>query len=162
MHSIVLSSVRTTRKRLLVLPALLAGAALVCSAQNPPPIPRDEGWKLVWSDEFNGPDGSSGDRSKWVLETGSEGWGNEELEYYTDRTANVLLRNGNLVIRALEEKYPESDPKARNYTSGAAEDVGCALPVRTHTCVSGGCFPNSGTTNPQLRLSYVTQGDPLV
>lgn len=124
MHSIVLSSVRTTRKRLLVLPALLAGAALVCSAQNPPPIPKDEGWKLVWSDEFNGPDGSSVDRSKWVLETGSEGWGNQELEYYTDRTANVFLRNGKLVIRALEEKYPESDPKARNYTSGRLKTWG--------------------------------------
>jgi len=124
MHSIVLSSVRRTPKRLLVLPALLAGAALVCGAQNPSPIPRAEGWKLVWSDEFNGPDGSSVDRSKWVLETGSEGWGNNELEYYTDRAANVFLRDGNLVIRALSENYPESDPKGRKYTSGRLKTLG--------------------------------------
>jgi len=124
MHSIVLSSVRRTPKRLLVLPALLAGAALVCGAQNPSPIPRSEGWKLVWSDEFNGPDGSSVDRSKWVLETGSEGWGNNELEYYTDRAANVFLRDGNLVIRALSENYPESDPKGRKYTSGRLKTLG--------------------------------------
>ena len=115
---------RTLRKRLLVVLALLAGAARVCSAQNPPPIPKDVGWKLVWSDEFNGPAGSPVDRSKWVLETGSERWGNEELEYYTDRTANVFLRDGNLVIRALNEKYPEADPKAANYTSGRMKTMG--------------------------------------
>lgn len=114
---------RRMRKRRLVL-AVLAGVTAVCSAQNPPPSPKDEGWKLAWSDEFNGPDGSTVDRSKWVLETGSEGWGNEELEYYTDRTANVFLRNGTLVIRALAEKYPESDPKARSYTSGRLKTMG--------------------------------------
>jgi beta-glucanase (GH16 family) len=124
MQSIVLSSVRTTRKKLLVLPALLAGAALVCSAQNSSSVLKDEDWKLAWSDEFNGPNGSPVDRSKWVLETGSEGWGNNELEYYTDRSANVFLRDGNLVIRALNEKYSESDAKARSYTSGRLKTMG--------------------------------------
>jgi len=84
----------------------------------------DKGWKLVWSDEFDGPDGSPVDRSKWVVETGGEGWGNEELEYYTDRSANVFLRNGNLVIRALKDRYPLADPKARNYTSGRLKTLG--------------------------------------
>jgi len=103
---------------------LLAAVALVCSAQNPPPVSKSEGWKLVWSDEFGGPDRSLVDGSKWVLETGGEGWGNEELEYYTDRAANVFLRNGNLVIRALTEKYPDSGPKARNYTSARLKTQG--------------------------------------
>jgi beta-glucanase (GH16 family) len=116
-----------TRKLLPVLLALAAGAALVCDAQNASPIVKDKGWKLVWSDEFNAPDGSSVDRSKWVLETGSGVWGNEELEYYTDRPANVFVREGNLVIRALNEKYPPSDPKdpkARDYTSGRLKTFG--------------------------------------
>jgi beta-glucanase (GH16 family) len=116
--------VHRMRKRLPVLLALLTGAALVCNAQNPSPILKDKSWKLVWSDEFNAPDKSPVDRSKWVLETGSEGWGNEELEYYSDRPANVFLRDGNLVIRALNEKFPESDPKARSYTSGRLKTFG--------------------------------------
>jgi beta-glucanase (GH16 family) len=118
-----------TRKRLPFLLALLAAAALVCNAQNPSSILKDKRWKLVWSDEFNGPDGppvdrSKIDRSKWALETGSGVWGNEELEYYTDRPANVFLRNGNLVIRALKEKFPPSDPKASNYTSARLKTLG--------------------------------------
>lgn len=113
-----------TRKWLLFLLGLPAWASLLCSAQNPLPSANDKGWKLVWSDEFNGPNGSAVDPSKWVVETGGEGWGNEELEYYTDRAANVFLRNGSLVIRALEEKYPAADPKGRNYTSGRLKTFG--------------------------------------
>jgi hypothetical protein len=64
---------RRKRKWLPVLLALLAGAALVCNAQNPSPLPRNKGWKLVWSDEFSAPNGSPVDRSKWVLETGVVG-----------------------------------------------------------------------------------------
>src|SRR5439155_16698334 len=33
-------------------------------------------WSLVWSDEFNGPNGSGVDTAKWVPETGGSGWGN--------------------------------------------------------------------------------------
>ena len=70
---------------MLFLLALPAWVARLCPAQNPSPILKDKGWKLVWRDEFNGPDGSAVDRSKWVVETGGEGWGNEELEYYAKR-----------------------------------------------------------------------------
>jgi beta-glucanase (GH16 family) len=42
---------------------------------------QNASWKLVWSDEFNG---SALDGSKWSLETGGDGWGNNELETYTD------------------------------------------------------------------------------
>ena len=113
-----------TGKWLLFLISVLAWLAPSCTAQNSSPIVEDKGWKLVWSDEFDGPDGSPVDRSKWVVETGGEGWGNEELEYYTDRSANVFLRNGNLVVRALKEKYPLADPRARNYTSGRLKTFG--------------------------------------
>lgn len=68
-------------------------------------------WNLVWSDEFNG---TSLNRSNWTPEigTGSGGWGNNELQYYTDRAQNVQVTGGNLVITAQKESYG-----GMNYTS---------------------------------------------
>jgi beta-glucanase (GH16 family) len=68
---------------------------------NPPPTPS--GWKLAWSDEFNGPDGSGVDGSKWKFDTGGSGWGNNELEYYTNSPTNAHQQGGSLVIRATTE-----------------------------------------------------------
>ncbi|MCB0575198.1 MAG: glycoside hydrolase family 16 protein, partial [Saprospiraceae bacterium] len=50
-------------------------------------------WQLVWSDEFDGPAGASPDPSKWAFDigTGDNGWGNQELQYYTDRPENAAL-----------------------------------------------------------------------
>ncbi|WP_320783024.1 ricin-type beta-trefoil lectin domain protein [Streptomyces sp. CRN 30] len=60
-----------------------------------------------WSDEFDGPAGSGPDRSKWTLETGGAGGGNNELQYYTDSTENAALDgDGNLVITARENTDP--------------------------------------------------------
>jgi hypothetical protein len=72
------------------------------------------GWKLTWSDEFNGPAGTAPDASKWVHETGNNnGWGNGELENYTDSTNNSAMDgNGSLVITARKEQLNGS-----NYTS---------------------------------------------
>ncbi len=59
---------------------------------------------LVWSDEFNGAAGTRPDGSKWVQETGGHGWGNNELQYYTNSAANSALDgNGNMVITARRE-----------------------------------------------------------
>ena len=65
------------RKRFLLLYAFIAGLAITCGSQTTPAPTKSNGWTLVWSDEFNGPNGSAVDRSKWVLETGGEGWGNQ-------------------------------------------------------------------------------------
>jgi beta-glucanase (GH16 family) len=58
------------------------------------------GWKLVWSDEFDGPDGSDVDPTKWVHEVSGTGNGNQELEYYTPGTANAYQAGGYLHIVA--------------------------------------------------------------
>jgi beta-glucanase (GH16 family) len=81
-------------------------------------------WKLVWSDEFNGPSGSAVDASKWVSETGGGGWGNNELESYTARLDNAFQQDGNLVIKAQREKYTGADGIARNYTSARLKTQG--------------------------------------
>ena len=63
-----------------------------------------EGYKLFWSDEFDGP---SLNTDNWTCEIGrgSNGWGNSELQYYTDRPENVDVRDGKLVITARKESY---------------------------------------------------------
>lgn len=63
---------------------------------------------LFWSDEFNA-DGVP-DPTKWGYDigTGSGGWGNQELEYYTNRTENVTVLNGVLRIKAIKENYAGS------------------------------------------------------
>lgn len=62
------------------------------------------GYELVWHDEF---DGNSLNTSYWTAEigTGEGGWGNNEWEYYTDRSKNVRVANGELVITAHKEEY---------------------------------------------------------
>src|ERR1041385_1642796 len=75
------------------------------------------GWKLAWSDEFNGPDGSGVDSTKWTFDLGGKGWGNNELETYTNRTANARVEKGSLVIKAIKETFTGADNITRDYTS---------------------------------------------
>jgi len=73
------------------------------------------GWKLSWSDEFNGASGTKPDVATWTYDLGNQngGWGNSELEYYTDTVSNVGMDgNGNLVITARKESMG-----GMNYTS---------------------------------------------
>ena len=68
--------------------------------------------KLVWSDEFD--KAGKPDDTRWGYDIGTSenGWGNNELEYYTSDPGNVRVENGMLVIEAIKE------PKeGMNYTS---------------------------------------------
>lgn len=60
------------------------------------------GKTLVWADEFSG---NTLNAATWNFESGngSGGWGNNELEYYTNSTKNVFVSNGNLIIEARKE-----------------------------------------------------------
>ncbi|MFB3923009.1 MAG: family 16 glycosylhydrolase [Terriglobia bacterium] len=91
---------------------------------NPPADLRP--WSLVWSDDFDGANGSSPDASKWTFDIGGGGWGNDELETYTARTQNAFLQDGTLVIQALKETYTGPDNIPRDYTSARLKTLGLA------------------------------------
>ena len=97
-------------------PIFVAGlACLTAAAPAVPPSPT--GYHLVWHDEF---DGTAIDRSRWAFDTGVgftvpgppgkpptvlPGWGNGELECYTDRPANAYVAGGSLHLRAIKERF---------------------------------------------------------
>ncbi|HLM56452.1 MAG TPA: glycoside hydrolase family 16 protein [Pyrinomonadaceae bacterium] len=78
-----------------------ASLAVVLSAGS---VRAQTGWTLAWADEFNGPAGAAVDSAKWGFDVGGGGWGNRELEYYTDSTRNASTDGaGNLRIVAIKE-----------------------------------------------------------
>jgi len=80
------------------------------------------GYELVWGDEF---DGSSLNTDDWNYEigTGSGGWGNNELQYYTDRAVNSRVSDGRLTIEAHAESYQGSPYTSARLTTQGKETV---------------------------------------
>ncbi|WP_444963651.1 glycoside hydrolase family 16 protein [Nocardiopsis sp. M1B1] len=109
------SARRSTRRTATVATAVTASAALAAAVLTAPQwtggavdganaelsaAPGD----IVWSDEFDGAAGSAPNPANWNHETGAHGWGNNELQNYTDSRANSALDGqGNLVITARQE-----------------------------------------------------------
>ncbi len=77
-------------------------------------VPTDLNWSFEstpsFADEFS--TAGAPDTSKWTYDIGGNGWGNNELEYYTNSTANANVANGMLSITAKKEAY-----QGKNYTS---------------------------------------------
>ena len=103
---------------------LSAAALAVAFATGAQKQKRLEGYTLVWSDEFNGKDGSAPDATKWRYDIGGSGWGNHELEYYTNTQENARIQGGNLIITARHTPYTAPDGAAFNYTSARLKTEG--------------------------------------
>ena len=86
-----------------MLSALALPLSLSAQTTTPP-----TGYKMVWSDEFNG---TSLDTKVWNIEENGNGGGNQELQYY--RKENVAVKDGNLVLTARRESYNN-----KQFTSG--------------------------------------------
>ena len=93
-------------------------------AQNSAAHPVDSKWAMVWNDEFNQPDSSTPDPDKWAFDIGGNGWGNHELEYYTDSSQNAYIQDGVLVIKVLREEAMRQDGVAMRYTSARLKTQG--------------------------------------
>lgn len=110
---------QNTVKMFTVLPLICAALFAACTEKKEiPPVspvgpPVDKNWAFettpMWEDNFNG----SGlpDATKWGYDVGGSGWGNNELQYYTN-SGNARQENGNLVIEAKKENN-----SGREYTS---------------------------------------------
>ena len=71
------------------------------AAGSQPPAGAPPGFsRLVWSDEFSG---SAISAANWGFDIGNNGWGNNELQNYTNRTQNARIENDMLVIEARRE-----------------------------------------------------------
>lgn len=64
---------------------------------------------LSWCDEFEQENGSAPNQDNWTAEIGNDGWGNNELEYYTERLENACIKDGCLVITARQEDYQDAE-----------------------------------------------------
>jgi len=110
---------------------LAAGLASLAGLASSEVRARGEYSVLSWYDEF---DGSRVDPTRWSFElgTGSQfglnGWGNNELQYYTSRTTNARVADGLLTITARRESYG-----GQAYTSSR-------LTTRGHFAQTGGRF----------------------
>ena len=91
-----------------ILIAVLAAVVMPTTAQAQAIEGAPDGYKLVWSDEFNG---TALDEKNWSIEVSGSGGGNQELQYY--RRENVSVENGNLVLTAKRENF-----EGKNFTSG--------------------------------------------
>jgi len=90
-----------------------------------PTDPAIAGMNLLWQDEFSG---SALDTNKWNYEQGyyitndpnSWGWGNAELQHYTNSAQNVFVQDGKLNIRALNDpkSFPQDPSRYAQYSSG--------------------------------------------
>ncbi|TVR35144.1 MAG: glycoside hydrolase family 16 protein [Balneolaceae bacterium] len=104
---------------------LLVVITSACATNNEPDISFTE---IIWQDEFD-VDGSL-DPDRWTfdigtgVEQGIPGWGNQELQYYTDRPENVRVEDGNLLITARQESFEGSSyTSARILTRGKFQNT---------------------------------------
>ncbi len=110
-------SLLVTAKRLFV--ATLFAAMLSCTDDTQTVAKLNN---LIMQDEFDTPGAPSTIFWNYDIGTGQNGWGNSELQYYTDREKNVTVQNGYLIITAHKESFNGSSyTSARLLTKGKFE-----------------------------------------
>ncbi len=98
-------------------------------------------WKLSWSEEFNY--NGLPDSNKWSYNVGGHGWGNNELQYYTDGDiSNASVSNGTLKITALQQKKEGKDyTSARLVTDKKADFTYGKIEIRAKLPPGRGLWP---------------------
>ncbi len=157
-------------------PALLLTATLAAAA----PLAADSapsGWELVWSDEFD-VDGPPNPEN-WTFDLGAGGWGNNEVQTYTNDPENVRVEDGRLIIEVHQDTESSRSPlytSARLVTRGLHAwqygrfEVRARVPNTTGTWPAiwmlsensifpGAFWPDNGEIDIMEHVGYET--DPL-
>ena len=106
--------------------------------------PKDKGWTFestpVWADEFS-TDGAP-DPVKWGYDIGGSGWGNNELQYYTNSTNNASVANGILSVTARKEfRDGKNYTSARLVTKNKGDFLNGRIEVRAKLPSGRGTWP---------------------
>lgn len=96
------------------------------------------GMELLWADEF---DGAGLNTTWWNYETGGGGWGNNELEFYTNSIDNVFIENGHLNIKAIKSSVAETYTSGRLTTKGKKEFTYGRIDIRAKLPQGQGIWP---------------------
>ncbi len=126
-----------------------------CKKESKQTLP-ERSYKLVWSDEFDGLEGTAPDDTNWTYDIGAGGWGNQELQYYSSSTDNVSHDGfGNLKITATNKGTGGAPfTSARIKTQGLFAKAYGRIEARLKTPSGPGIWPafwmlgEDITTNP--------------
>lgn len=95
---------------------------------------------LIWSDEFDTP--GAPDPARWGYDIGAGGWGNNELQYYTNRLENASVSNGTLKIVLKAESFSGSSyTSARILSKGKFSFKYGKVEARAKLPAGGGTWP---------------------
>jgi len=136
------------KMNLLILLTSLGIAFNACTDNSTPDYPSiagaivDKNYQFdtipTWSDEFSG---SSVDMNKWTFEIGANGWGNNELEYYTNGS-NAVVSDGTLKIIAKKENMDNAKyTSTRMITRGKGDFTYGRVEGRLKLPIGNGLWP---------------------
>ena len=133
------------------------GTTVPVDTTHKPPVVLP--YKLVWSDEFNTP--GLPDKANWSYDIGGNGWGNHELEYYTDsRMENARVENGNLVIEARKEAFGgKAYTSARLLSKTKAQFTYGIFEIRAKIPHGNGTWPAIWTLSAHDPLTWPQDGE---
>ncbi len=103
----------------------------------------DGDWELAWSDEFSGAAGSAPNPANWTNEINGHGWGNQELQYYTDSRDNSAHDGDGHLVITLREITDQAAFKAEQADKGYPE-----------TCHYGDCLFTSARLNSYDKVEF--------